>query len=83
MSHLAGSRAALETAIANIESRFIVVGLLEQVLPVQRAITLLNVLHLTPTFHPQLDLTLYVLECLIPDYALGLPSLYNSSRVHK
>ena len=31
----------------------------------------------------QLDMTLYVAECLLPDYMEGLSQLYNSSNIHK
>ena len=28
-------------------------------------------------------MTLYVAECLLPDYMVGLSQLYNSSHIHK
>ena len=31
----------------------------------------------------QLDMTLYVVECLLPDYMAGLSQLYNASHIHK
>ena len=31
----------------------------------------------------QLEMTLYVTECLLPDYMDGLSQLYNSSHIHK
>ena len=35
------------------------------------------------TTFSQLEMTLFVAECLLPDYMDGLSHLYNSSHIHK